>query len=207
VTLAHSFVGFGRIPPEEGLNPAELAMVDELAKYFGSAKAANSGGVLPVALRNRMESVGLNRRAILIAARLVLEPPLTGRNRWGSPAQPGVSTSIDDPVPMVRRVAADEPTWRARYLFQAAKRLSDADDFAAALARERRYLLLHRQAGLQRRAGAMQADKARKRSRTGLLIWEGGSCPDCKARNGTVLMPGELPPPAHNSCRCYLRPF
>jgi hypothetical protein len=176
-------------------------MVDELATYLASPGV--KAGVLPVGLRNRMESLGLSRRAVYLMGRLVLEPPLTGRNRWGSPDRSG----IGDPVTMARRVAGDEPTWRARYLLASARRLSEADDFTAALAKEKRYLRLHRTAGRQRRAGALQVDRAAKRSRTGLLIWEGGSCPDCAPRNGTVLMPGEMPPPRHLHCRCYLRPF
>lgn len=201
MTLARAFSTFGRIPPEEGLSPADLAMVDELSTYLASPGV--KAGVLPVGLRNRMESLGLSRRAVTLMGRLVLEPPLTGRNRWGSPAKAG----IGDPVTMVRRVAGDEPTWRARYLLASARRLSEADDFAAALAREKRYLRLHRQAGRQRRAGALQVDRAAKRSRTGLLIWVGGSCDECAPRDGTVLMPGEQLPPIHPSCSCGVRPF
>jgi len=199
VTLARRFSTFGSIPPEEGLGPAELAMVDELAAYLASPGIKS--GVLPVGMRNRMESLGLSRRAVTLMGRLVLEPPLTGRNRWGSPDR----AALDDPVTMVRRVAGDEPTWRARYLLASAKRLTDADDLVAALAKERRYLLLHRQAGIQRRAGALQADKARRMSRTGLLVWVGGSCPECKPRDGTVLTPGERLPPLHPSCSCGVR--
>jgi hypothetical protein len=201
VTLARTFSTFGAIPPEEGLNPAELAMVDELAAYLASPGV--KAGVLPVGIRNRMESLGLSRRAVYLVGRLVLEPPLTGRNRWGSPDR----SATTDPVTMTRRVAGDEPTWRARYLLASARRLTDAEDFAEALVAEKRYLRLHRQAGRQRRAGALQVDQAAKRSRTGLLIWDGGSCPDCAPRNGTVLMPGEMPPPLHPHCRCFVRGF
>lgn len=191
-----------RLKPERGLKPVELSVVDELAAYLGSPEAVDAG-VLPVGLVNRLESLGLSKRAIRIAARLVLEPPLTGRNRWGSPGkvEPGADVSA------VRKVAGDEPTWRARYLLEAAKRLTDAEQFAQALAAERRYLRLHREAGIGRRKGAAQVDAAAKRA-NGYLVWVGGTCDECRPLDGQVFLVGAMPlPPLHPHCRCGVRPL
>lgn len=192
--------------PDQGLNPVEEALIVALAAYLASS-AAVSAVALPPALVGRLTSMGLAPRAVRKAGRLTLDPPLTGRNRWGSPTPP----TPGDGASLARMVAADEPIWRARYLMAAARRLTAAiarREFTRAVTKERRYLRQHRAAGQRRRAGAQQADRARARSRSGLLVWEGGTCPDCEPRNGRVFRPGEWQlPPLHNSCGCYVRPL
>lgn len=190
--------------PDQGLNPAEEALIATLAAYFASS-AAVSAVALPPALVGRLTSIGLSLRAVRKAGRLTLAQPLTGRNRWGSPTPQPHGAGVS----MARMVAADEPVWRARYLLAASKRLTAAivkREFTKAVSKERRYLRQHRAAGQQRRAGAKRADQALSESRTGLLMWVGGTCPECAPRDGSIFRPGQWQlPPIHVNCSCGVR--
>src|SRR5882724_2758603 len=131
-------------PAEQGLTPVEEAVVAAVAVFLASTVAVHAV-TLPVTLVRRIATLGLSTRAIRVAGRLTLEPALTGRTRWGSPTLPAPTKF--GRVPMVRRMAADEPTMRARYLLNAARRLTDAatkGEFTAGLRREQSYLAAHR---------------------------------------------------------------
>jgi hypothetical protein len=185
------------------LSRAEEVVVAAVAAYLAT-RAAVAAVRLPTVLVGRLVGLGLSQRAVREAGRMVMAPPLTGRTRWGSPAvpEPGVVVSA------ARTVAADEPLMRARYLLNAAKRLTDAfiaGNFSPALKAERRYLDQHRAAGLGRRAGAAAVDAVAARSQ-GYLVWVGGTCPECQPLDGQVFRVGDMPlPPIHNSCRCGVR--
>ena len=187
------------------LSPAEEAVVAAIAAYLAT-RAAVAAVRLPGVLVGRLMALGLSQRAVREAGRMVMAPPLTGRTRWGSPAasSPGVVVSA------ARTVAVDEPMMRARYLFNAARRLTDAiitGDFPAALKKERRYMAQHRAAGLGRRAGAAAVDAVAARA-NGYLVWVGGTCPECKPLDGQVFRVGNMPlPPRHFHCACGVRPL
>ena len=185
--------------PDQGLSPTQEAVVVAIAAYLASSAAVHAV-TLPAALMGRLMALGLSRRAVRAASRLTMDPPLTGRTRWGSPSPSPAGADVS----MVRMVAADEPLWRARYLLAAAQRLTDAavrGDFTGAVTKERRYLRQHRAAGKGRRAGAAQADQAAAQSRTGLLEWVGGTCPECSPLDGSIFRPGQLSlPPRHPNC-------
>ena len=187
--------------PDQGLTPVEEAVVAAIAVYLASSAAVHAV-TLPAVLMSRLMALGLSRRAVRTASRLTMDPPLTGRNRWGSPSPSPAGADVS----MTRMVAADEPLWRARYLLAAAQRLTDAavrGDFTNAVTKERRYLRQHRAAGKGRRAGAAQADQEFGKSNSGLLIWNGGTCPECAPRDGSVFRPGQLSlPPLHPNCGC-----
>lgn len=160
---------------------------------------------LPGVLAARLTALGLSQRAVRLAGHMVLEPPLTGRTRWGSPARPDPA----DMVSAVRKVAADEPVMRARYLLNAAKRLTQAlavGEFPAAVKAEKRYLGQHRAAGLGRRKGAAQVDSVLAGARSPYLVWVGGTCDECRPLDGRVFRVGEIPlPPRHPHCHCGTR--
>lgn len=185
------------------LTRAEEAVVAAVAAYLAT-RGAVAALRLPVVLVNRLVRLGLSRRAVLTAARMVLKPPLTGRTRWGSPKPPDPA----DTVSAIRSVAAGEPTMRALYLLNASKRLTAAlldDDFSTALAKERRYMAQHRAAGINRRAGAARVDAVAERAH-GWLVWVGGTCPQCKPLDSQVFRVGSMPlPPLHNGCSCGVR--
>jgi hypothetical protein len=180
------------------LTRAEEAVVAAIAAYLATRRAV-AAVRLPGALVGRLIALGLSQRAVREAGRMVMAPPLTGRTRWGSPAVPAPGAVVS----AVRTVAADEPMMRARYLLNAAKRLTDAivqGDFPAALKAERRYLDQHRAAGIGRRAGAAAVDAVAARS-SGYLVWVGGTCPECKPLDGQVFRVGNMPlPPLHPHC-------
>lgn len=187
----------------EQLTRAEEAVVAAIALFLASRLAVKAVR-LPVVLVDRLVGLGLSRRAVLTASRMVLKPPLTGRGRFGSPTVPDVAETVS----AIRQVAAGEPTMRALYLLNASKRLTTAlteGKFSKALAKERRYMAQHRAAGIDRRAGAARVDTVAKRAH-GWLVWVGGTCPQCKPLDGQVFRVGEMPlPPLHSGCSCGVR--
>jgi len=256
--------------PQQGLSPAEEAVIVALAVFLASVVAVKAV-MLPVRLVRRLTALGLSAHAVRSAARLALEPALTGRTRWGSPTMPtssatgptstaggptsasggqGTSAGVPaqgsvttllpqppwatptpqptsppassqrgksgPPVSMARRIAADEPTMRARYVLAAAKRLTAAAarrEFTKALRRERAYLAAHRRAG-QRRAKAAQAYDEMARRHGPFLRWkaimDSRTTPDCAQLNGQLFHVDNppFPPPGarHVHCRCVAIP-
>lgn len=194
---------------DPGLTSAETVVVAAVTVFLASNIAVTAVG-LPTVLVRRMATLGLSVNAIRAAARLTLEPALTGRTRWGSPVRKV------GPQTMVRRMAAAEPGRRARYLLNAAKRLTQAGrdrEFTAGLRREAAYLAAHRRAGLKRARVAREYDRV-ARGQT-FLKWrarmDSKTTPDCAAKNGTVWNVNNppFPPPGaqHPSCRCVAAPL
>lgn len=119
------------------------------------------------------------------------------------------------PVSMARRMAADEPTMRARYLLAAAKRLTAAAaqrEFTAALRRERAYLAAHRRAGQRRAQVARDYDQAARGQMFMRWVTAGDSRvdPHCAALAGTIWHvdrpPAVIPGAVHPWCRCRAVP-
>lgn len=194
--------------PGEGLTPVEQAVVAAVAAYLAT-RAAVQAVALPTALVSRLASLGLSTRAVRAAGRLTLDPPLTGRTRWGSPARRyGRQT-------MVRRMAAAEPTMRAKYLLAASKRLTAAivaGEFTAGLARERRYLSLHRKAGQRRAKVAREYDRVARNATYLKWVTTGTNVdPHCASRAGMVWHVDNppMPPPGavHPWCKCKSMPL
>jgi hypothetical protein len=213
-----------QVDQQQGLTDGEEAALVALALFFASVTAVNAT-LLPALLVRRLTGLGLSARAVQAAGRLTLEPALTGRTRWGSP------TVVDEPAPnpfglasarrfgpptMVKRMAANEPTMRARYLLAAAKRLTRAaaeGRFTAGLRREQTYLAAHRRAG-QRRAKAARAYDVAAHGQL-FMVWvtagDSRVDPHCAALAGSVWSVDRPPVPCpgavHPWCRCVARPL
>lgn len=193
---------------QQGLTPEEEAIIAALALFLASVVAVKAI-TLPGYLVDRMVSLGLNRRAVRAAGKLTLEPALTGRTRWGSPL------SRFGPQTMVRRMAAQEPRYRARYLLAAAKRLTAAAarrELTAGLSREQTYLDAHRRAGQRRAKIAREYDEV-ARGQTFLrwaAVMDERTTPDCAAMDGSIWSVDRppVPPPGavHPWCRCRATP-
>lgn len=195
-------------PYASSLTPTEQAVVAAVTVFLASA-AAVQAVTLPTALVARLAALGLSVRAVRAAGRLILDPPLTGRRRTGSPAR------RFGPQTMVRRMAAAEPDYRARYLLAASRRLTQAivdGEFTAGMRREHRYLGAHRRAG--KRRARIAADYDRVARRATYLRWravmDDRTSPDCAARNGSTWHRDNppFPPPGaqHPACRCIAVP-
>lgn len=106
--------------PQQDDNPtaAEAAVIAALMLYFASV-AAVSATLLPARLVAKLTDLGLEPRAVRAAGRLAMAPPLTGRGRYGSPTAGATATTL-------RQVKAEEPLMRARYVLNAAERLTKA---------------------------------------------------------------------------------
>lgn len=193
------------------------AVLAALVAYFAST-AAIKATVLPKNLVDQLVSAGMNIRAARAAGRMALSVSMSGRSRYGAPTVPARSTwtgpgSAATPS-MARRVAADEPTMRARYVVNAAKRLTGAlvdGRFLPALTQERSYLTAHVQAGQKRRASAQALDAVA--AKHGLLQWhavmDSRTTADCAALDGklfTIENPPGLPGAMHPNCRCEALP-
>lgn len=194
---------------------AEEAAIALLALYLGSSDAVTAA-LLPERLVVTLTALGLQRRAVVAAGRLAMAPPLSGRGRYGSPS-PDSSTTT-----MVRTVKAEEPLMRARYVLNAAKRLSKAllaggsGLFPAALRVEATYMDQQRYAGQNRAKAAASYDRAAALAGPdGKLRWnaqhDGRVTPDCAALDGTLFAAGEpphglLPGAVHARCRCFATP-
>lgn len=199
---------------EQGLSPAEQVAVVALAAYLSTAMAA-SAVALPTVLVSRLAALGMSPRAAQAAGRLVLSEPLTGRTRWGSPGFPAVAPKGGAPVSMVRLIAANEPTMRARYVLAAAKRLTRAalnGEYTAGLSRERKYMDAHRMAGQKRAQAARAYDRVARRATYLRWITAADERVDgqCAAREGSVWRVDNpiMPPPGavHARCRCRAVP-
>lgn len=189
---------------DEGLSPAEAAVVAAVAVFLAST-AAVAAVALPAALTARLVALGLTPRAVRAAGRIVMAPPLTGRRRHGSPADRSTTT---------RAVGADEPEMRARYLLAAAKRLTKAAAdgvFGPALRAERRHLEQHVEAGRNRARAAARLDQVAAKDGP-WLVWhtqhDANVTADCAELDGTVftvdnLPKGHIPGAVHPKCRCF----
>lgn len=181
--------------------------VKALADWFGSPDAV-SASALPDYLVDDLVNLGIAREAAVKAGELALTVRLTGRSRHGSPdPYPG--------MPLTRRVAAQEPLMRARYVLAAAWRLSEAEsdtdvDMTNALRQEHRWLGMHVDVGRRRRAAAARIDALAKSSGHQWMRWntQGDSRVDsrCRALEGRVFTaddPPAIPGAVHSHCRCY----
>ncbi len=178
-------------------------LVPILAVWFGS-KAAIGATRLPSEIVAELVRAGFDPDAVVRAGEIVLNHPLSGRTRSGSPEpKPGSAAT--------RMVAAEEPDMRARYLLAAAERLTEAQqagDVDAAVKREETYAAQHAAAGRNRRAAAKRlADLAGSDDR--LLVWRAvldqRTTPDCFALNGQLFHasnPPAIPGAVHPACRC-----
>ena len=190
---------------------AEAALLVALTRWFAS-KEAIIADELPSDLVGQLVESGLNREAIAMMGRLVLAKPLTGRSRHGAPG-------AYDGMPATRRVASEEPEYRAQYLLASAKRLTAARDegnYGGALVLERRYLDMHVAAGRGRRAAARAIDVLTEKNPRRLLVWHtkkdsrvDGRCASLEGRLFTPDNPpgGAYPGSVHPRCRCWATPW
>lgn len=195
--------------PQQGLSDAQEAALTALALFFASTAAVHAT-LLPALFVRRLTGLGLSARAVQTAGRMTLEPALTGRSRHGSPV------TRFGPQTMVRRMAAQEPMMRARYLLAAATRLTKAAAqgmWTAGLRRERTYLDAHRRAGQRRAKAARAYDEAARGQMYMVWVTAGDSRvdPHCRALAGSVWHVDNPPVPcpgaAHMYCRCVARPL
>lgn len=194
-------------PPQR--SQLELAVLAALAAYVAGS-AAVTGAVTVAALIALLARVGVRRRA----ARAVLQLNLAiGVTVSGFGLGDGAAA---------RRVAADEPMWRAAYLLNAGRRLDRAlalpqradeqglTPFDRALLDERRFIDQHTAAAARRAAVGAQVDRAA--AEHGLLLgWHTDPTskvtPACAAMHGTNFY-AAYPPPVgypgavHPRCRC-----
>lgn len=187
-------------------NADEAAVLAELVTWFAS-KEAIAATELPERLIGVLVKFGLARRAVVQVGKMVLAKPLTGRSRHGSPRP-------FEGMPSTRRVASEEPEFRARYVLAATRRLTAAvaaDEYEAVLARERHYLDLHVAAGRGRRAAARRVDQVAA-TEGPLLVWRTKGDrrvdPRCAAMEGRLFTAdhppdGLLPGTVHPKCRCF----
>lgn len=198
-------------PDTQGLSNLETAAVAALATALleGSLVA---GTAVPPYLLMRLTSAGADRRAARAAIRL------------------GLSEAVHIPSGTVMQgtasalVAAAEPRIRARYIFDAAKRITknlvlvgtDPGGMITAVRDERRYLRQHLAAGQNRRRAAHAVDRAAGRSPW--LVWttQGDSKveADCRALAGRLFTAAQplivhgrpvFPGSLHPHCRCVAR--
>jgi SPP1 gp7 family putative phage head morphogenesis protein len=198
-------------------DPTTEILIAALVAYFASS-AAIKASVLPAKLVDQLVSAGYNVRAVRAAGRMALSVSMSGRSRYGAPTVPDRSTWTgpgSPPTPsMARRVAADEPRMRARYVVNAAKRLTGAlvdGRFLPALTQERSYLTAHVQAGQKRKVAAQALDAVA--AKHGLLVWhtvmDDRTTEDCATLDGklfTIENPPGLPGAMHPNCRCEALP-
>lgn len=189
-------------PAEQpALSPAEQTLLAALAAYVAGTVVAG-GAVTAAALLAMLLRLGIRRRAAIVTLQLALSvgrvlPPIA------APAPERVAAT---------RVATDEPMWRARYLYNAARRLERAladpgtltpaeatpdrpageprtpdEAVARALEAERRFLDQHRAAAANRALVADEVDRAAAEYGP-LLGWhavlDARTSEDCKAMHG-----------------------
>ena len=191
----------------------EQAVVDALTTALLEGTLV-AGAAIPLYLLARLTALGVDRRAARAAIRLGLADPVHIPRRL---RVLGTAAS---------RVAAAEPGIRARYILNAAKRitanLAHLDDqpgsLVTALRDERRYLTQHVHAARNRRRAARAVDQVARRSP--FMIWQTRGDArveaDCAALAGSLftldqppVLDGRpvLPGSVHPHCRCRAVPF
>lgn len=200
-------------------SPAVEAVIAALALYFIS-KAAIHGITLPEKLTDAMEAIGIAPVAARDAGKLALSVPMSGRSWNGAPAvsapESWIGPSSEATPTMARRVAADEPRMRARYVVNSAQRLTESlidGTYSSSLDAENRYLVLHVQAGRNRQTAAKQLDQVATRAGTSFLQWvaklDAATTEDCRRLHGTIFSiedPPGIPGAVHPACRCRAIP-
>ncbi|HEX4395174.1 MAG TPA: hypothetical protein VH084_27120 [Mycobacterium sp.] len=201
-SVAAELVKFDTASP---LNDQSVAMY-VLTSWFAS-KEAIAAVDLPEDVLEVLVSVGVNREAAIEIGKLILAKPLSGRSRYGTP-------SAFTGMGALRRVATEEPEYRAAYLLASARRLTEAKalgDYAHALEKERRYLDMHVAAGRGRRAAAKKVDDVSE-SEGPLLVWrtrqDSRVDPRCAMLEGRLFTAdnppdGVYPGAVHPRCRCW----
>jgi hypothetical protein len=199
---------------QQGLTGTEQAVVDALTTALLEGTLV-AGTAIPLYLLLRLTGLGIDKRAARAAIRLGLTDPVRiPRNLRVR----GTATS---------RVAAAEPGIRARYILNAAKRITanlrhvgeEPGGLLTALREERRYLAQHIDAARNRRRAARAVDAVARTSP--FMYWravlDGRTTEDCRSLNGTLFTIADpprdamgralLPGMVHSRCRCYAVPF
>jgi hypothetical protein len=182
-------------------NPAEDAVIAALVAWFLLSVGA-SGLSLPARLVARLVSLGLSVRAVRAAGKLALKPASTGN-------------VVAFPTTTVRLVRDQEPTLRAQYLLNAAKRLTRAltlGTYEQATRLEDNYQRQYEAAAQNRVRAAIALDRVAVSNRGGWLIWRTqedsrveSECRALAGRRFTLdnLPDGQLPGAVHPACRCF----
>lgn len=178
----------------------EAAIIAAIALWLASM-AAIRATLLPPRLADMLVSIGAAPQAARVAGRMSLDVPMSGRSRWGAPGPtvdpiaPGFSPIFSPEASVAKQAAAEEPSMRARYIVNAAKRLTESlleGEFIDGIQAEKRNLVAHVQAGKNRAKAAAALDKAfAEAGPEGKLRWtthpeRGDVTPDCEALNGRI---------------------
>lgn len=183
---------------------SQAAVLAALTVWFGSSDAVQADQ-LPPRLISMLMQLGVSRNAAERIGSMATVKSLSGRTKGGSPAPEREMT-------VVRRVASEEPRMRAMYVLAAARRLTAAEDFDAAMDRETLYLKMHVQAGQNRRRAAKKVDDLGDH----VLVWRTAGDSRVEARcamlEGRLFTPnnppdGEIPGAVHPRCRCHAEVF
>lgn len=199
--------------PDDGLSGTEDAVVAALeAALLDGALVA--GTAIPLYLLVRMRALGIDDHATKAAARLALSEPVHVPRRLRV-----LRTAT-------AQVKAAEPGIRARYLLNAAKRISanlrlltnDPHALITAIRDERRYLRQHFDAIRNRRRAARKVDEAALKSPWLQWVTAGDTRvePECRALSGSLFTVDNpptvdgrpvFPGAVHPHCRCRALPF
>lgn len=209
---AHAVRSAGRLALEPALTGRTRWGSPTIPTSSAGSPTPTSGGPAP-ASGGQGTSAGVpgSRGSVTPSSPLLPQPP-----QVFSPATPRPQSGKGaSPVSMARRMAADEPTMRARYVLAAAKRLTAAAaqrEFTAALRREQAYLAAHRRAGQRRAQVARDYDQAARGQMFMVWVTAGDSRvdPHCAALAGTIWHvdrpPSVIPGAVHPWCRCRAVP-
>jgi hypothetical protein len=196
-----------------GLTGTEQAVVDVLTTALLEG-ALVAGTAIPLYLLLRLTSLGIDKRAARAAIRLGLTDPVR------------IPRDLRVRGTAASRVAAVEPAIRARYILNAAKRITDnlvhvgdqPHGLITAIRDERRYLAQHIDAAHNRRRAAQAVDAVARTSP--FMIWQTAGDSrveaDCATLNGQLFTIADppmahglpvLPGSVHPRCRCKALPF
>lgn len=191
---------------QRDFSPAEEAIIAVLVAWLATSVAVGAVS-LPIDVIRRLVDAGMEARAAAAAGRIALSAPVLGVTR----RRVGGSTAAD-------RVARDELSLRARYIVNAARRLSVALRGGvapvAAYRNERRHFEASRSAARRRNAAARALDAAARVSPW--LEWrsvlDDRTTADCRAMHGRIFTLDNppkigLPGMVHPRCRCKGLPY
>lgn len=202
MSTARALMAVARAQVAKQRQAEDRAVTMAIAGWFA---APSTAAQLPDDLLGLLTATGIAEDAAAEAGAMTASVAVLGQTNTGSPSWTRVMTAVD-------RVANAEPMMRAQYVVNAARRLTDAENYDTALRNEQRYFNDHLAAAANRRDAAAQIDGYGNRVLRWVTAGDSKVHPRCRRMEGRLftasnLPDGLVPGGVRVGCRCRAVPW